>query len=81
MVRSTIAISREPKERGLTYVESVWVLVVLGVVMHGPCIQDYDGVFRDEIAVVREVFGRDVRRTEPEGVMAALDLCGSSQLR
>jgi len=61
VVRSRIAISREPKERGSTYVESVWVLVVLAVVMHGPCIQNHGGVFRDKVAVVREVFGCDVR--------------------
>lgn len=54
---------------------------MLGVVVHGPFVQNDDGVFGDEVAVVREVFGRDVPRSEPKGVVAALDLCGSCQLR
>jgi len=63
------------------YIERLRAPVVLQVVVHGPCVQSHDGVFGDEVAVVRELFGRDVRRSEPKGVVAALDLCGSRQLR
>ncbi len=72
---------RECEARGGQYVEKVWAPVVLGVVVHGPCVQNHDGVFGDEVAIVREVFGRDVPRSEPKGVVAALYLCGSCQLR
>ena len=58
------------------YIKSVWVVVVLGVVMHSPRVEDHDGVFGDEVALVGEVFACDVRGAEPKGIVAALDLCG-----
>ena len=52
---------------------------MLGVVVHGPSIQYHDGVFGDEVAVVREVFARDMRSAQPKGIVAAFDLCGGCQ--
>jgi hypothetical protein len=79
--RSGVRIAGQCEARGGAYVERLLAPVMLGVVVHGPFVQNDDGVFGDEVAVVREVFGRDVPRSEPKGVVAALDLCGSCQLR
>ncbi len=79
--RSGVRIAGQCEVRGGAYVERLWAAVVLRVVVHGSCVQNHDGVFGDEVAVVREVFGGDVPRSEPKGVVAALDLCGSCQLR
>jgi len=42
--------------------------------MHGPGVEDNDRILRDELAVVVEVFARNVRRSEPEGVVHTFDL-------
>jgi hypothetical protein len=48
--------------------------MALGVVMHRPGVEYDDSVLGDELALVSEVLAGDVRRAEPEGVVAPLDL-------
>lgn len=54
---------------------------MLGVVVHSPCVENHDSVFGDEVVLVREIFARDVRSTEPKGVVTALDLWSCYQHR
>jgi tRNA U54 and U55 pseudouridine synthase Pus10 len=42
--------------------------------MHGPGIEDNDRILGDELAVVVEVFARNVRCPEPKRVVQTFDL-------
>jgi hypothetical protein len=57
-----------------TYIEFLWFRIPGIIVMHGPGVEDNDCILGDELALVDEVFARNVRRSEPEGVVHTFDL-------
>ncbi len=62
-----------------TYIEKRWVGVAVGVMVHGPSVQDDDGVLRDELPVIGEILTRNVGSPQPEWVVAAFDLLNFCQ--
>lgn len=42
--------------------------------MHGPRVQDDDSILRYVVLSIEEVVGGEVRRAQPEGIVASLNL-------
>lgn len=77
-IRQFCAFGRGQTVRNVALgIEVFWVGVPGWIVVHCPSIQNDNGVLGDEVALVCEVFARDVRGAEPDRVVTTFNLYSS----